>query len=175
MQQRPNWLQTGRLEFTHKTVPPHLIRPSVDRPHSPSQRAFGSNQPFCHSTPSEHTDRPTGRQTTDGIGDRFTALALMLAILIESDALIIKITRHTNTHTPIHTRPTDYFLACAFSAYKFLLHWFACNTWTAAVCVVCVVRRVMTACSSLLLLLRWPYCVSGPDSAGGRPGAQPGA
>ena len=32
--------------------PPHLIYPSLDRPHSPLQTASRSNQPFCDSTPS---------------------------------------------------------------------------------------------------------------------------
>jgi len=41
----------------------HLIHPSLDRPHLPSQTASGSNQPFCHSTLSGPTDRPTDRHT----------------------------------------------------------------------------------------------------------------
>jgi len=40
----------------------HLIHPSVDRPHSPSQTASGSNQQFCHNTLSGETDRQTDRQ-----------------------------------------------------------------------------------------------------------------
>jgi len=36
---------------------PHLIHPSLDHPHSPSQTASGSNQPFCHSTFSGQIDR----------------------------------------------------------------------------------------------------------------------
>jgi len=36
----------------------------------------------------------------------------------------------THKHALIHTRPADYFLDCAFSVRTFLLHWFACNTWT---------------------------------------------
>ena len=35
---------------------PHLIHLSLDRPHSSSQTASGSNQPFCHSILSGHTD-----------------------------------------------------------------------------------------------------------------------
>jgi len=42
---------------------PHIIHPFLDRPHSPPLTASGSNQPFCHSTLSGHTDRPTDRQT----------------------------------------------------------------------------------------------------------------
>jgi len=41
----------------------HLIHLSLDRPHSPSQTAPGSNQPFCHSTLSGQTDRPSDTQT----------------------------------------------------------------------------------------------------------------
>jgi len=36
---------------------PYLIHPSLDRPHSPSQPASGSNQPFWCSTHSRQTDR----------------------------------------------------------------------------------------------------------------------
>jgi len=60
----------GRPKFSPKTaafpfrwLSPHLIHPSLHRPHSPSQTASGSNQPFCHSTLSDtHTDRHTDRQ-----------------------------------------------------------------------------------------------------------------
>jgi len=45
---------------------PHLIHPSLDRPHSPSKTASGSYQPFCHSTLSGLTDRHTHRPT-DGL------------------------------------------------------------------------------------------------------------
>jgi len=37
----------------------YLIHLSLDRPYSPFQTASGSNQPFCHSTLSRQTDRPT--------------------------------------------------------------------------------------------------------------------
>jgi len=40
----------------------HLIHPSLDRSHSPSQTAFRSNQPFCHSTLCRQTDRHTDRE-----------------------------------------------------------------------------------------------------------------
>jgi len=39
--------------------PPHLIHPSLDRPHSLPQTASGSNQPFCHSTLSGQSHRQT--------------------------------------------------------------------------------------------------------------------
>ena len=39
--------------------PPHLIHPSFDQLHSPSQTASGFNQPFCHSTLSKPNNRPT--------------------------------------------------------------------------------------------------------------------
>ena len=46
----------GRSTFTPKLSLPignhhlHLIHPPLDRDHSPSQSASGSNQPFCHNT-----------------------------------------------------------------------------------------------------------------------------
>jgi len=84
----------GRPKFTPKLPlllrrsPPHLIHSSLDRTHSPSETASGSNQPSCHSTLSGPTDRHTHRPT-DGLGDRSTPLTLTLAILIERDALEI--------------------------------------------------------------------------------------
>jgi len=57
---------------------------------SPYQRASGSTRPFCHNT--LRTERPTHRHThspTDGIGDRSVRTVRTLAMLIESDALII--------------------------------------------------------------------------------------
>jgi len=42
---------------------PRLTRPSLDRLHSPSRTASGSNQPFCHSTLSGPTGRQTDRPT----------------------------------------------------------------------------------------------------------------
>ena len=41
----------------------NLIHPFLNRPHSPSQTASGSNQPFCHSTLSGPTDRLTDTHT----------------------------------------------------------------------------------------------------------------
>jgi len=41
--------------------PPLSNIPSLDRPHSPSQTASGSNQPFCHNTLSSQTDQQTDR------------------------------------------------------------------------------------------------------------------
>jgi len=41
---------------------PYLIHPSIDRPHSPSQTASGSNQPFSTvHFPDTQTDRQTDR------------------------------------------------------------------------------------------------------------------
>ena len=86
----------GRPKFTPKTAPSpstittlHLIHPSLNQPYSPSQTASGSTQPFCHSTLSGQTDRSTHR-LTDRIGDRSVRTALTVAILIESDVLIIQ-------------------------------------------------------------------------------------
>jgi len=75
-----------KLPFPFDHNRPHLIHLSLDRSHSPSQTASGSNQPFCHSTLLGH--RQTDR-LTDGIGDRSTPLALTLTILIDSDALTV--------------------------------------------------------------------------------------
>ena len=56
-QQRPRWLQwDAQIHLKNCSFPfddhhPHQMHPSLDRPHSPSQTASGSNQPFCHSTP----------------------------------------------------------------------------------------------------------------------------
>jgi len=51
--------------FPFDNYHPQLIHPSLNRPHSPSQMASGSNQPFCHNTLSRPIHRPT-----DGLGDR---------------------------------------------------------------------------------------------------------
>ena len=60
-----HWLQWDAPNSPH-TCPfyfddhhPHLIHPSLDRPHSPSQTVSGSTQPFCHNTLCGQTDRPT--------------------------------------------------------------------------------------------------------------------
>ena len=61
----------GCLKFTLKTAPSPLTLTTLieythptDRPHSPPQTASGSTQPqpFCHSTLSRQTDRPTDGQ-----------------------------------------------------------------------------------------------------------------
>ena len=60
---------------------PHLIHPSLDRPHShPTQHP----DPISHFATIHFPDRHT-----DGIDDSLTPLMLTLAILIESDVLII--------------------------------------------------------------------------------------
>jgi len=50
-----------KLPIPLRLSPPHLglTHPSLDRSHSLSQKASGSNQPFIHST--FRTDRPTDR------------------------------------------------------------------------------------------------------------------
>ena len=48
-----------KLLIPPQRSPPNLIHPSLDRPHSPSQTASTSNQPFCHSTLSGPTDKQT--------------------------------------------------------------------------------------------------------------------
>jgi len=75
---------TPNLPLPLRRSPPHLMYPCLDQPHSPSQMASGSMQPFCHSTLSRltDTDRPT-----DGLGYRSVRILHMLAILTESDAL----------------------------------------------------------------------------------------
>jgi len=71
----PHWLQRDVPNSSQNRpfLPPHLIHPSLDRPHSPSQTASGSNRPFCHSTFSGHTGRPT-----DAICERSVRRALTL-------------------------------------------------------------------------------------------------
>jgi len=65
-QQRPHWLQWDapnsppKLPLDFDDNHPNLIHPSLNRLHSPSQTASGSNQPFCHNT----FCRPTDVQTT---------------------------------------------------------------------------------------------------------------
>jgi len=56
---------TPKLPFPFDDNHPHLIHPSLDLPHSPSQRASGSSQPFSTI---HFADRPTDRQT-DGPGE----------------------------------------------------------------------------------------------------------
>ena len=71
--------------FPREHVDPHLIHPSLDRPHSPSQMASRSNQPFCHRILS-------GPQTQTQIDrwDRWQVNSISAyALLIESDVLII--------------------------------------------------------------------------------------
>ena len=69
MSQSPHWLQWDapnsppKLSFPLRWSPPHLIHPSLDRPHSPPQTGSGSIRPCCHSTLSGQTDRPTDTQT----------------------------------------------------------------------------------------------------------------
>jgi len=82
-QQGSHWLQWDaqihpKLPLPFDNNRPHLIHPSFDRPHSPSQTAFGSTQPFCHSTLSGHTETNRHRPT-DGI-----RTVRSLAILIET-------------------------------------------------------------------------------------------
>jgi len=50
---------------------PHLIHPTLNRPHSPTQMASGSSQPFCHNILYKPTDRPTV-QPTDRQTDRWS-------------------------------------------------------------------------------------------------------
>ena len=67
MKPSPHWLQWNTSNSPQNCPFPfdnhhhHLIHPSLDQPHSPSQTASGSNQLFCHSTLSGQTDRPTDR------------------------------------------------------------------------------------------------------------------
>jgi len=50
-----------KLPLSFENYHPHLIHPSLERPHSPSQTASGSTQLFCHNTLSGQTDRQTDR------------------------------------------------------------------------------------------------------------------
>jgi len=51
--------QNRPFPFVH--VYPRIIHPFLDRPHSPSQTASRSTQPFCHNTLSGHTHTQTNR------------------------------------------------------------------------------------------------------------------
>jgi len=74
----------------------HLIHPSRDRPLSPPQTTSGSNQPFCHSS-LLRTERWDKRI--------FCTISAPLAMLIDSDALILQVIalsslkHHTNMFT----------------------------------------------------------------------------
>jgi len=90
----PMVITMGRPKFTPKTarlfpltITTHLIHQSLAQLHSPSQTASGSNQPFCHSTLSSLTDRPT-----EGTWRQFYTISTYarydaIGLLIESDAL----------------------------------------------------------------------------------------
>jgi len=59
---------TQNCPFPFDDNHPHLIYPSLDRPHSPRQTASESNQPFCHSTLCGPEDRPIQTHgPTDGV------------------------------------------------------------------------------------------------------------
>jgi len=47
--------------FPFRAHGPHLIHPSLDRPHSPPQTTSRSNQPCCHNTLYWQTNRQTNR------------------------------------------------------------------------------------------------------------------
>ena len=62
-----NRISTSTLKtapFLFDYLYPHLIHPSLDRPHSLDYMASRFNRPFCHSTPSRQTDRLTGLTTS---------------------------------------------------------------------------------------------------------------
>jgi len=53
------------------TISTPFNTPILDRPQSPSQTAFSSNEPFCHNTrPGRLTDQQTDRQTERWIEDK---------------------------------------------------------------------------------------------------------
>ena len=89
-QQSPHRLQWGTPNspknwlFPFNDDHPYLRHPSLDQPHSPSQTAFGSKQPFFHNTFCRQTDRPTDRWSRQ----MFRNMSAPLAMLIDSDALI---------------------------------------------------------------------------------------
>jgi len=53
-----------KLSLPFEDNHPHVIHPSLNRPHSPPQMASRCNQPFCHNTLCRLTDRLTDRQLT---------------------------------------------------------------------------------------------------------------
>ena len=90
-QQSPLWLQWGtphwpiNLPHPLRRSRPHLIHPSLDWPHSLSQTASGSNQPFFHSPLTRQTDSPTDRRQVYSNN--------AYALLIERNVLIIPVFR----------------------------------------------------------------------------------
>ena len=90
MQQSLQWLQWDahiypqNSPFTFDDHYLHLIHRSLDQPHSPSQMAYGSNQPCCHNTLSGQTDRQSKRQTdrrTYGMGNNCITRVLVMLTL----------------------------------------------------------------------------------------------
>ena len=73
----PHLLPKLALPLWQSTPPSNT--PILNRPHSPFQMAFGSSQPFCHSTLSGQTDTDTHtHRLTDGISNRSMLIVLML-------------------------------------------------------------------------------------------------
>jgi len=91
---------------------PHLIHISLDQPHSSSQMASGFNQPFCQNILCDLTHRPKDRWSRR----MFRNISAPLAMLIESDALIIWLIKLSI----LYTTTTLYLTISAY-----LLQWYA--------------------------------------------------
>ena len=76
--QSPHWLQWDapnsppKLHLPFDDHHPHLIHPSLDRPHAPPQTASGSNQQFCHNTLCGQTDGPGSKSWLDRLSLTFS-------------------------------------------------------------------------------------------------------
>jgi len=77
--------------FPSAHVDPRIIHSSLDRPHSPSKTASGSSQPFCHSTLSGQTNRPTHTQTDRWDRWQVSKKSAYARSIVESDTLIIQV------------------------------------------------------------------------------------
>jgi len=93
-QRSPHWLQWDAPNSplpSLRRLTSHLIHPFLDRPHSPSQMASGSNQPLCHSTLSGQ------RQTT------CMPCAVCLPSLVLIAQPVFPLRARTQSHTHAHT------------------------------------------------------------------------
>ena len=95
IQHSPHWLQWDAPNSPQNCAfsfdDHHPCNTPIIRPTPPSQTASGSTQPFCHSTLSDrrtHTQTHTHRPI-DGLSDMSVRWVLTLAVLIQSDALIM--------------------------------------------------------------------------------------
>jgi len=156
MLQSPHWLQRNAPHLPPNLPPPlwrsppHLIHSPIDRPHSPPQTT--SNQPFCHSTPSEQTDRQT-----DWLTDWLTNTWYWQQLCNKSRLCLVVSDVVNNViyyyyfcwypwHDQIHQQlPTLVLEACRL---------FLCMSWCSKVCVsMCFVTLVSPARTAELIVM----------------------